>query len=126
MLREILEELLNKYRVVKTDEDLEWNRAVDMCRNIIEKHINDGKGTNVPTKDGWISVEERLPKEHLTMLKNCPFCGGKAVVHINEGVRVVCRECGATSKCLVDGYSKGKPNGSTLETVIKAWNRRTQ
>ena len=56
MLREILEELLNKYRVVKTDEDLEWNRAVDMCRNIIEKHINDGKGTNVPTKDGWISV----------------------------------------------------------------------
>lgn len=65
MLREILEELLNKYRVVKTDEDLEWNRAVDMCRNIIEKHINDG-------------------------------------------------------------YSKGKPNGSTLETVIKAWNRRTQ
>ena len=78
MLREILEELLNKYRVVKTDEDLEWNRAVDMCRNIIEKHINDGKGTNVPTKDGWISVEERLPKEHLTMLKNCPFLGGKS------------------------------------------------
>lgn len=59
-------------------------------------------------------------------LEKCPFCGGKAVVHIDDGVRVVCRECGATPKCLVDGYSKGKPNGSTLETVIKAWNRRTQ
>lgn len=39
-------------------------------------------------------------------LKKCPFCGGNAVVHIDDGVRVVCRECGATSKCLVDGYSK--------------------
>ena len=59
-------------------------------------------------------------------LKNCPFCGGEAVVHINDGVRVVCRECGATSKCLVDGYSQGKPNGSALKAVIIAWNRRTQ
>lgn len=59
-------------------------------------------------------------------LKKCPFCGGNAVVHIDDGVRVVCRECGATSKCLVDGYSNGKPNGSALGTVIKAWNRRIQ
>ena len=59
-------------------------------------------------------------------LKPCPFCGGKAVVHIDDGVRVMCRECGAMSKCLVDGYSQGKPNGGALETVIKAWNRRTQ
>lgn len=59
-------------------------------------------------------------------LKKCPFCGGNAVVHIDDGVRVVCRECGATSKCLVDGYSNGKPNGSALGTAIKAWNRRIQ
>lgn len=53
-------------------------------------------------------------------LEKCPFCGGKAVVHIDDGVRVMCRECGAMSKCLVDGYSQGKPNGGALETVIKA------
>ncbi|MFR8790753.1 DUF551 domain-containing protein [Gallintestinimicrobium sp.] len=68
MLKEILEELLNRYRVVKTDEDLEWNRAVDMCRSIIEKHINDGKDTDVPTKDGWIPVAERLPEDNVAVL----------------------------------------------------------
>ena len=59
-------------------------------------------------------------------LKVCPFCGGEAVVYINDGVRVMCRECGAMSKCLVDGYSQGKPNGNALKAVIEAWNKRTQ
>mgnify|MGYP001624286739 FL=1 len=58
-------------------------------------------------------------------LKKCPFCGGKAVVHIEDGVRVVCAECGATSKCLVDGYSQGKPTGGALKSVVEAWNKRT-
>lgn len=40
MLEKILEELANKYRVVKTDEDAEWNRAVCECENIIRKHIS--------------------------------------------------------------------------------------
>ena len=53
MLEKILEELMNRYRKVRTDEDLEWNRAVDMCSDIIRKHMNDG----------WIPVEERLPTE---------------------------------------------------------------
>lgn len=57
-------------------------------------------------------------------LKPCPFCGGKAVVHVNDGVRVVCTECGATSKCLVDSYSQGRPTGSAVYSVIEAWNRR--
>lgn len=57
-------------------------------------------------------------------LKPCPFCGGEAVVHVSDGVRVVCRNCVATSKCLVDGYSQGRPNGTAINSVIKAWNRR--
>lgn len=59
-------------------------------------------------------------------LKPCPFCGGNAVVHVNDGVRVLCVECGANSKCLVDGYLKGRPTGSAIHAVIKAWNRRTE
>ena len=59
-----------------------------------------------------------------SILKPCPFCWGKAVVHVNDGVRVVCTECGATSKCLVDGYSQGRPMGSAVHSVIEAWNRR--
>lgn len=35
------------------------------------------------------------------ILKPCPFCGGKAVVHVNDGVRVVCTECGAKTKILL-------------------------
>ena len=57
-------------------------------------------------------------------LMPCPFCGGKAVVYVNDGVRVVCTECWATSKCLVDGYSQCKPTGSAVDSVIKAWNKR--
>ena len=52
----VREKIQNKYRVVKTDEDLEWNRAIDLCTNIINahmKHINDD----------WIPVKERLPEE---------------------------------------------------------------
>ena len=67
MLEKILEELMNRYRKVRTDEDLEWNRAVDMCSDIIRKHMNEGKDINVPAKDndGWIPVEDRdrLPKD---------------------------------------------------------------
>lgn len=58
-------------------------------------------------------------------LEKCPFCGGEAVVHIEDGVRVVCTECGATSKCLVDGYAQGKPTGGALKSVVEAWNKRT-
>ena len=47
----------NHYRVVKTDEDLEWNRAIDLCTNIINAHIKH-------MNDGWIPVDDRLPEEH--------------------------------------------------------------
>ena len=59
------------------------------------------------------------------ILKPCPFCGGKAVGHVNDGVRVVCTECGAKTKNLVDGYSQGRPMGGAIKSVVKAWNRRT-
>lgn len=58
------------------------------------------------------------------ILKSCPFCGGGAVVHVDNGVRVICKKCGAMTKCLVDGYSQGSPTGGAVESVVKAWNRR--
>lgn len=63
---------------------------------------------------------ERMNEE----LKPCPFCGGEAVVHVENGVKVICRDCGVSSKYLVDGYSQGRPYGISIETVIKMWNRR--
>lgn len=53
----VREKIQNKYRVVKTDEDLEWNRAIDLCTNIINAHMKH-------MNDGWIPVEKYgLPKE---------------------------------------------------------------
>ena len=57
-------------------------------------------------------------------LKPCPFCGGEAVVHVNDGVRVICKKCNAMTKCLVDGYSQGMPTGGALKSVVNAWNKR--
>ena len=51
----VREKIQNKYRVVKTDEDLEWNRAIDLCTNIINAHMKH-------MNDGWIPVEKDLPK----------------------------------------------------------------
>lgn len=52
----VRKKIQNKYRVVKTDEDLEWNRAIDLCTNIINAHIKH-------MNDGWVPVEERLPED---------------------------------------------------------------
>ena len=57
-------------------------------------------------------------------LKPCPFCGGKAVVNVNDGVKVVCTECGARTLELVDGYSQGRPTGDAVWSTIEKWNRR--
>ena len=135
VLEKILEEMLNYERVVKTDEDLEWNRAMYRCSEIIRSHmvekekvssaeiisrnidgkpyyeikykkvgedyytvgyssytldyvvnwlnecfefcgeakvsIGYGKDTNVPSNEGWISVEERLPEDERMVLVTC-------------------------------------------------------
>lgn len=58
-------------------------------------------------------------------IKCCPFCGSKAVVHVQDGVRVVCTACGAASKTLSDGYTRdGAPAGTAIQRVVEAWNRR--
>lgn len=68
----VREKLQSKYRVVKTDEDLEWNRAIEMCTNIINAHISredDPKITRSSRDNGgWIPVEERLPEPYQQVL----------------------------------------------------------
>ena len=135
VLEKILEEMLNYERVVKTDEDLEWNRAMYRCSEITRSHmvekekvssaeiisrnidgkpyyeikykkvgedyytvgyssykldyvvnwlnecfefcgeakvsVIDGKDTNVPSNEGWIPVEERLPEDERMVLVTC-------------------------------------------------------
>ena len=61
----VREKIQNHYRVVRTDEDLEWNRAIDLCTNIINAHLSHENAAEIARSlrdnDGWIPVEERLP-----------------------------------------------------------------
>ena len=63
----VREKIQNHYRVVKTDEDLEWNRAIDLCTNIINAHLSRENATEIARSsrdnDGWIPVEKELPPE---------------------------------------------------------------
>lgn len=51
-------------------------------------------------------------------LKPCQFCGG---LFVNNGVRVLCPKCGATTRILIDSE---RIETSAVEDVIEAWNRR--
>ena len=57
-------------------------------------------------------------------LKSCPFCGGKAVVHVDGGVSVICTTCESRTTCLRDGIGKGGYMGGAIKKVIEKWNRR--
>lgn len=50
-----------------------------------------------------------------------PVCGGEARLFVNDGVRVLCTKCRASSKVLVDSECY---KTSAVEKVIEAWNRR--
>lgn len=54
-------------------------------------------------------------------LKPCPFCGGKARLFVNGGVRVLCSKCYASTKILTDNM---KYESNAVETVVGEWNRR--
>lgn len=59
-------------------------------------------------------------------LKSCPFCGGKASLFANNGIRVLCQKCGASTRVLMDTMDVLGVVGNSTEEVIKAWNRRTE
>ncbi len=57
-------------------------------------------------------------------LKPCPFCGGQPVIHVGDGVCVICKECGCRTRSLADGIYQVKPGGGAIYRVIDIWNRR--
>lgn len=62
-------------------------------------------------------------------LKSCPFCGGKAVLFVENGVQVMCLSCGVRTSLKVDriyqrGVSQERTATSSVDKVIEEWNRR--
>lgn len=56
-------------------------------------------------------------------LKPCPFCGSRARLFVNGGVRVLCPKCYASSRILTDELGF---DSNAVETVIGEWNRRAE
>ena len=59
-------------------------------------------------------------------LKSCPFCGGKAVVHVDGGVSVICTTCESRTTCLRDGIGKGGYMGGAIKKVIEKIEERNK
>lgn len=58
------------------------------------------------------------------LLKPCPFCGGKAALFVDEGVKVVCVKCHASTQELRDMFTTSGVAGNATEAVIEDWNKR--
>lgn len=56
-------------------------------------------------------------------LKPCPFCGGEARLHVDGGVRVICKKCNCQTITLVDGHWGTDVGGTAVSNVIEKWNR---
>lgn len=88
----VLEKILEEIGVT---EGIRFSRytelliAVKDVEKIIRSHMDEGKDTNVPSNEGWIPVEERLPENgtngiydmQLVTLKDGEVCLG---VYRNE------------------------------------------
>lgn len=80
VLEKILEEIEEKFKTADEDKfdceelcDVEdWYdsgyidgqlSAHEKCMDIIRSHMDEAKDANAPSNDGWIQVEDELPKE---------------------------------------------------------------
>lgn len=64
-----------------------------------------------------------------SVLKSCPFCGGEAVLFVENGVHVMCLSCGIRTSSKVDkiyqkGVSQERIVTNSVDKVIEEWNRR--
>lgn len=57
-------------------------------------------------------------------IETMPVLWRKGVIHVGDGVRVICTVCESKTRTLIDGLSKGRPTGGSVGKVIELWNRR--
>ena len=69
----ILEMLSNIHRVVKTDEDAEWNRAIYKSTEIVKEVAEEYNG-------GWIPCSERLPEDDSICIVTVEYPNNETVV----------------------------------------------
>ena len=88
VFEKIIEQFISIRRVVKNDEDLEWNRAVFKCTEIVRQ----ASGCN----NGWIPCSERFPEKYNRVLAHTD-AGEYYIAHVNGCGKFVCTaECVST------------------------------
>ena len=65
------------------DEVKGYARGVEYTVDIIRSHMNEAKDINILSKDGWIPVEVRLPKEP-KYIEDSYYWDGKEWTDIND------------------------------------------
>lgn len=91
-MQEVFENIILQFasirRVIKNDEDLEWNRAVFKCTEIVRQ----AAGCN----NRWIPCSERFPEKYNRVLAYTD-AGGYYIAHVNGCGKFVCTaECVST------------------------------
>lgn len=77
MIEKITDAFANIHRVVKTDEDLEWNRAVWKCTEIVQE---------VAKEYDWIPVEQKTPEDFTYVYATCVSLVDDRKAWVIEGV----------------------------------------
>ena len=62
-------------------------------------------------------------KDDYLKLRDCPFCGGKARLFVNGGVRVICSKCYVGTMIQSDTLEY---DSNAIKMVVEAWNRRVE
>lgn len=89
--------------VIPRDEEIQkWCYIKDLLELETNKKIEEKK------------IKLKLPQSESDFLKNCPFCGGKAVRKAGkERVLIRCEHCGSSTK-----------EYKIIQNAINMWNRR--
>jgi hypothetical protein len=59
-------------------------------------------------------------------LKPCPFCGGKAYLFVNDGVKVMCSKCRISTVPRMDNSINYSESNNAITISIEDWNRRLE
>ncbi len=107
VLEKILEEI-GATEGIRFSRYTELLIAVKDVEKIIRSHMDEDKDTNVPSNEGWIPVEERLPNREECQKNNREF--------------FVQDENGNRFSCEYDSESNGYDNPKwCCNTMIVAW-----
>ncbi|MCD7802029.1 MAG: Lar family restriction alleviation protein [Clostridiales bacterium] len=102
-------------------------------REALYNALHEAGGCDAPPdswSDGWdkaideaIDLLGQMPAVEPLHLKPCPFCGGRASLHVSEeGVAVVCKGCYVSTIRRLDAWSHD--GLGAIQRSVEAWNAR--